>query len=305
MNLASGAGQLGVMLFFILSGFLMSHLYMQKEYNKSNVRNYIVSRAARVLPLFLLIVVLSYLAQGTSAQDVMYDIPTVNSLLSHLLLLNGVSVLWTIAPEVQFYVIFIAIWALSRGWLGLLLAVAGLIMVVLFFWRFPDFEGEAWGLSIKFTLFRCLPYFISGVVMGFLYSRLVVPNYLRSGWFVLTLLFIPLLYPRVYFALKGVVHGSWQDFGVLMVLTFVFFSVVFLVPDKNVFLANKLGDFLGKISYSLYLLHMPVLFLLLKFEISSLEVTFFCFIVLCLVTSYTSYRLIERPSSALIRRLRR
>lgn len=304
-NLGAGAGQLGVMIFFMLSGFLMSYLYIRKGFNTTNVRNYAVARAARVLPLFIVVVTLSYLSQGTSVAGIMYDIHGVNGLLSHLLLLKGVSVLWTIGPEVQFYALFIVIWGLSSRYLGLLLVFAGFVMVALFFLRFPNFNGELWGLSISFTLFRCLPYFVTGIILGHLYNNLTIPKYLRTGWFALSLLFIPLLYPRIFFAVTGTAHGQWTDFGVLLVLTAIFFCVVFLVPNKNILLENKLGDFLGKISYFLYLLHMPILFQLKKYDIANLEMTFIIFITLCLAISYMSYRLIELPSSNLIRKLGR
>jgi peptidoglycan/LPS O-acetylase OafA/YrhL len=38
-RLGKGAGQFGVMLFFILSGFLMSYLYMSKESSATNIKN--------------------------------------------------------------------------------------------------------------------------------------------------------------------------------------------------------------------------------------------------------------------------
>lgn len=304
-KLGSGAGQLGVMIFFMLSGFLMSFLYLQKEFDRTNVINYVVARAARVLPLFLIVVFISYFANATVAQSVMYDIPDVRSLLAHLFLLNGESVLWTIAPEIQFYALFIVIWAMFRRWLSLLFIAASFIVIALFFLRFPDFNGDWGGMTIKFTLFRCLPFFIVGLILGHAYKCLEIPKYLRTNWFVVTLIFIPLLYPKIYFALTGVHHGAWKDIGVLLVLSLIFFNVVFLIPDTNRLIANKLGDFLGKISYSLYLLHMPILLQVLKYDIGGKEVTLLVFIGLCLLFSYISYRLIEVPASRYIRKLSR
>ena len=44
--LGNQAGQYGVMLFFILSGFLMSHLYMSKPFTLENSKKFIVARIA-------------------------------------------------------------------------------------------------------------------------------------------------------------------------------------------------------------------------------------------------------------------
>ena len=41
----------------------------------------------------------------------------------------------------------------------------------------------------------------------------------------------------------------------------IFSILVFLVPDGNPILENRVGDHLGKVSYSLYLLHFPILLL--------------------------------------------
>lgn len=102
--LGHGSGQIGVMIFFVLSGFLMSFLYLNKDFE---VKKYIVSRLARVLPLFVFVVLLSFLSQQIFSNGVFYKILDVNSLISHLFLLSGVSVLWTIPTEIQFYILFI------------------------------------------------------------------------------------------------------------------------------------------------------------------------------------------------------
>ena len=51
---------------------------------------------------------------------------------------------------------------------------------------------------------------------------------------------------------------------ILGLMGLIFFFVVYLVPDDSVFLENPAGDYLGRVSYSLYLLHVPVLALVAK-----------------------------------------
>ncbi len=55
----AGAGQLGVMLFFALSGFLMGYLYCDQPQGTVRIWDFAVARLARVGPLFVLVVVLS------------------------------------------------------------------------------------------------------------------------------------------------------------------------------------------------------------------------------------------------------
>lgn len=112
--LGGGSGAYGVMLFFMLSGFLMSYLYLEKAFNKEHVKHYFLARAGRVLPLYLAVVLGSYLFTQFD-QNLLYDIPNVNILLGHLLFLDGASVLWSIPPEVQFYLIFIIFWIFAKN----------------------------------------------------------------------------------------------------------------------------------------------------------------------------------------------
>ena len=85
------------------------------------MRGYGVARVARILPLFVAVVLLSWVAQQSGwpwLTATAYDIPDIKSLASHLLTLYGVQVLWTIPAELHFYVIFALLWWLRPrlGW---------------------------------------------------------------------------------------------------------------------------------------------------------------------------------------------
>jgi len=102
-------------------------------------------------------------------------------------------------------------------------------------------------------------------------------------------------------SLTGHQHGMWQDVGVLFVVSFVFFCITFLVPDNTLLMSNPVGDFFGKISYSLYLLHMPVLKLLKTPVTDSPVLLLPLFLSLAIGVSYLSFRVIECPARHAIR----
>ena len=93
----------------------------------------------------------------------------------------------------------------------------------------------------------------------------------------------------------------WLSYEVLLVMSTVFFCVVFLVPNNNVLLANRFGDFIGKISYSLYLLHMPIITKVNQLQLS-IEIKLLLSLVLSVLVAFLSYQYFERPIANLIRR---
>ncbi|MFU2512307.1 acyltransferase family protein [Pseudoalteromonas sp. ASV78] len=298
--LGGGSGAYGVMLFFMLSGFLMSYLYLEKAFNKEHVKHYFLARAGRVLPLYLAVVLGSYLFTQFD-QNLLYDIPNVNILLGHLLFLHGESVLWSIPPEVQFYLIFIIFWAFAKNRAGYIYVSIITVMLVLFLTNFPRISGDLNGIPYNvFNSIRSLPFFFVGVIFGLHYKSLVIPSYLKKHCFVFSLCLIPLLYPEFTPVTSDAKRKMWLSYEVLLVMSSVFFAVVFLVPDNNVLLANKITDLLGKVSYSLYLLHMPIIVQVNKLNLS-IEIKLLVSLFASVLLAYLSYSYFEKPIANLIR----
>jgi len=302
-KLGHGAGQLGVMLFFLLSGFLMSHLYMDRDFSSFEVNNFIMARIARVIPLFIIVVLISYALQMLELRGYFFNIPSIPILFSHVVFLSGTSILWTIPAEIQFYILFVFLWWLQKTkeiGLYIFMMISFLIIALS---DFPRPAGSFMDIPYDFVLLRSLPYFFSGVLFGKLYTKRQLFFRYSNSAFILSLSFILLLYPGIFSMLFGYNHGKWQDIGVLVSLSLVFFVVVFLVPDSNRLLANRVGDFLGNISYSLYLLHMPILVIVRELAIDQPGIFLVIYLMISFIVSYLSYLLIERPSRKAIRKI--
>lgn len=263
--LGNGAGQFGVMIFFLLSAFLISYLYLDTPPTPRSVTNFAIARIARVMPLFLITVIVSFAViryLPSSFGAFVYNIPDVNALLSHLLLLRGEDVLWTIPPEIHFYMFFAIAWVL---WPYLKIVLYGVVAILLA--SIVIGKGGLplqlfFGFTATHTFIKVFPYFAVGFLLGHLFRHWRPRAHLCSHYYVIALLVIPLLYPDIFFYLTGQHHGIWKNAGILTCVSAVFFVVVFFVPDKNWVLENRVGDLLGRISYSLYLLHHPLLLFL-------------------------------------------
>lgn len=303
--LGQGAGQLGVMLFFLLSAFLMAHLYFDSSPTAANIKNFAVARIARVIPLFLFVILVSFIVYQLpilGVQPYFYTIPDTASLASHLLLLSGTSVLWSIPPEIYFYIVFACLWA-GRIRFGRVIAIVPIALLAFSFFIPPQKTPETtlFGLYVKLSFLQVYPYFCAGFLLGWLYNHWKAPSFLLSHFFIVVLLAVPLLYPNVLIKLTGFTHGLWSDPRLLLAIAFIFFVIVFLVPQRNLLLENFIGDFLGKISYSMYLLHYPVLWLLKDLGFTQHAFGLFAFTAATLLVSTISYQYLEVPARSWIK----
>lgn len=298
--LGHGAGQLGVMLFFMLSGFLMAYLYLEKDCIPHHIHSFIFARIARVLPLFVFLVTASYIASQLGF-NALYQIPDYQALLAHLSFMFGTSVLWTIPTEIQFYLLFILFWWLYAKSVIYFYSTILIIFLAVAYLGFPRYSGTIFGFPYDLSLLRALPFFLSGTLLGILYRHWSPPIAWQQPWFVLALCVIPLLYPQIFSRLTGYEHQLWQDINIGIAMSLIFFIIIFFTSETHALLANKIGDFLGEISYSLYLLHILVL---LQIEASARQAPLMylpIYLIISILVAYVSYRLIEKPTRQYIR----
>lgn len=305
--LGTRAPQLGVMLFFLLSAFLMTILYLDRQPSGQALRGYAGARAARILPLFVAIVLLSWLAQQSGWPSLMaaaYDIPDAKSLASHLLTLYGVQVLWTIPAELHFYVIFAALWWLRPrlSWAIPLFCAVILGVFVSGHWPLGP-KQPVLGFPVDLPLLRGLPYFTAGMIIGMAYNRWQPPAHLRHHAWVLALPMLLLLYPAILERLTGWTYIMWFNPAILLAMSAIFSVLVFLVPDGNPVLENRIGDQLGKISYSLYLLHFPILLLMEGAGLARGVGGLVLFLTATTLAAGATYRFYEFPMRRRIRAL--
>ena len=135
-GIVKGIPSLGVVLFFVLSGFLIGKLYLERAFEWREVWSYAVARFARVYPLFAVVILGVALINATVLQADIFALRTAD-VMPHLLLYGSAMTVWTICAEFQFYGIFILIWLLrsrvsSPLWILLpLLALSAVYAVTL------------------------------------------------------------------------------------------------------------------------------------------------------------------------------
>ncbi|MBL8591730.1 MAG: acyltransferase [Devosia sp.] len=285
-------GQLGVMIFFVLSGYLMGQIYLTQRPGLDVIGVYFTNRFARIAPAYLLVVAISYgLFLLTGRVGPFPPITTLPELLEHLLFLRGAGVLWTIPVEVQFYVLFPLLW-LTAYHLGRPM----LVMVSL---------GIVWlaasvGFAAPPALAQAVQYFLAGMLVAGL------PVEISRKYdipFVAAVVVTGLSLPRVREALGLESLGQWESILHLAGATLLLLATV-NSRLAQVLLGNRVAAFFGAISFSVYLLHVPVMRVLEVAGIATQENQLLGFLLVAGATTavaFVMWRLVEVPARQALR----
>jgi peptidoglycan/LPS O-acetylase OafA/YrhL len=261
-----------VILFFVLSGFLITYLLMkEKEKNgKVNTRNFYIRRILRTWPLYYLVLIIGalllVLLPGQIDQGIKHSlfitvlaygilIPNIASFLGYAP--DLINILWSVGAEEQFY----AFWPLlvnnAKKLLDriVLFLFAYLALKYLLTWfNFPD---KAWSLA-EYMPFDCMAI---GGIAACLYNS-------RSA--ALAIIYHPVIQLFVWIFFVASVFYQPLRIPFLGMLNTDLHALVYAViilnvstnPKTLVSLENRVLNFLGKISYGIYGYHFIVLFLL-------------------------------------------
>jgi peptidoglycan/LPS O-acetylase OafA/YrhL len=279
--LGQGAGQQGVMLFFVLSGFLMARLYADRPFDRQSVVAFFQHRISRVVPLFILVVLTSYFWRATSGSHwPLYDINDQN-LVQHLTFWRGWDVFWTIPVEVQFYALFPIFWFAYRKlgaslipWIGLLIAVLATI-----------------GYPRTPALLPYLPFFLIGAAISMLPR---MDRHAANALFVICAAAYILEFPQIRNALGSFRGGFWES-PIYMLLMPALLVAALDSPVADRTLGTRPMRFLGNISYSVYLLHYPVLYALTSLEVANVSLFLAIFLAVTTMVGWLSFRFFELP----------
>ncbi|MBB3143492.1 acyltransferase family protein [Halomonas organivorans] len=292
-----GLGQVGVMLFFALSGFLMMHVTNGRSC-RYHLRNFLVRRISRVFPLYAFVVVLAFctsfvLVDGRSLS--VFGIRGFGDVVEHLALLKGNGVLWTISIEIFFYFLFpLFWWAKDKSWAHFYVLLISVFVIQ----QMAYFVG-GWG-EMDLAFLGIIPrghMFLLGMAVYPLVGLITEKHVVFDVLFVLSIILVALNLEDVSGALFGYSIYIWKN-PVVLVLLCVILALCVSVKKVGVILDNRASVFIGKISYSLYLMHIFILQVLkwyTDWEVDDRLLYWAACLVLSLAVSCLTYRFIERP----------
>ena len=286
-------GYLAVTTFFVLSGFVLSRSYSETRWNRRGLLGYAAGRVARVYPVYLLSLLM--VAPFIAADRAPARAPL---LAAHILLVQGwlgsLSVnwntpAWSLSCEMFFYLAFplAAFLVLRRGWRATLaIAAASCALTrVLLLCGVPDPVKPLIHLSD----------FLMGIaaarLYGLLRSRAAVPRgpwlYLPAFAFAAALIARPQLLP------PGLdLNTALRPLNALLLIGLALGGGIGARA-----LSTRPVVYLGKSSYAMYILHVPILWWYLRWHGASAAL----FIALVIAVSALVYRFFEEPANGWLR----
>ena len=314
---------IGVSIFFVLSGFLITLRYEEKFQNgHRGFKRYFVNRFARIFPLYFILTTLTFILpywfalppDDLSAVSYILNI-TLLKAYSDIYIHAGISQGWTLTVEETFYLlapVFFIYAGKIKYWMWIiLLLIAGFLLTLIFskihfLSFFPNYL-----FTLGNTFFgRGFEFFI-GVYLAHIYRAVPVQaslkrftGYTITGALAITGVVILLMYTGIS---EHVKYGK-SSFSGTLINNFILppgigIFMYGLLSEKTIFrklLETKLFQLLGKSSYAFYLIHAGVIqFFLRKYVIDVTAITF----VILVMLSVVIYKFVEEPLNKLIKRL--
>jgi peptidoglycan/LPS O-acetylase OafA/YrhL len=291
----------GVLIFFVLSGFLMGDIYLSQLPTRTNVSNYIVARFARIVPLYFLVVILSFAIFQCFDHSFTYQITS--SQLFRLLTFNGsVSVFWSVGPEVQFYSVLVLLWLISArsrlAFFVFAICLSAFCIATIKMWS---------GVFIfsKFHIFAC------GVMLASIRRGVQLSSTSILAAHVASIaLLIAICLSDGFSMFLGHEDNDpnltsfYDSLPRTLIAGVIVFSFSFESRIGTPLFANKAMRLFGAISFSIYLLHEVVMYCLAKWGLLKLAgpaLGTTVMTIAVIIVSWTSYKAIEMPARVWIK----
>ena len=273
-------GMIGVCLFFILTGFFL----VPSLEHSANIIQYAKKRFIRLYPSYWICLIIGFFVvlwhplegRNTGIKEFLINF---TMLQSYLGVKNVDGAYWTLGVQIYIYVVFSLLYFFvckknTRTLLSILILWFGLNSVLLL-----------WGVnnSIILTLFQVsfIHLFIQGIVLYF-----IIKKKSKNPFYIL-------------FLLLSIVYSYWSVMPEYCIINAIDVAIILLLGMTNVsYYKKNFCTYLGVISYTIYLLHQNLGYVIIQ-QLESMGVTNEVFIIIpmgiIVFVATLIYEFIEKP----------
>lgn len=291
----SGCGKIGVWLFFILSAFLLTFQWLNKEdFKIKDVIEFYIKRIFRIFPCYIVTLIIAFLVGYITEPK---------TVMKHILLMEGMGHFWTIPVEFIFYIlvpiIMFTIYKIRNEKKSILFLII-LFMISAILSPYTLYEENS--INIRWYL----PVFLMGMILAFIYQKSEKKQKQQVIYdviFFVMMLMMTLSIPYVRNLIFKIEPDSY------LLNKYLYFglawSIVILAIQNSKYVIDYLNQskiliYIEKISFSLYLIHFIVLN---KIKGNNVWINSLLIFIISMVIAIIMNQLVEQPMIRLAKRI--
>ncbi len=298
---------IGVDVFFILSGFLITYILIKEKekMGKINIFKFMVRRSLRIWPLyFLLIAIAPFLVSWVESTppDYWYNILFINNF--HTINTQEWTYpfahFWSICIEEHFYLV----WPFAIAFIPnkyLLRFFTAVILLSIGYRAYEAMTSEQYWYELYLHTFSRMDLLVLGAIGAYFYARKPFNIYLKSYlrytiWAIL--LFTLSLESEVLW--NGVLSAAFKKYLYISLITVLLLDYNFNPSFKHWLRPRSIFHYFGRISYGIYMYGNILILIIMKrimmdYNITNLYMYMLIVTVLSLGVPIISYELFEKP----------
>jgi peptidoglycan/LPS O-acetylase OafA/YrhL len=298
----------GVTLFFALSGFLITYLLLleKEKYGNINIRQFYLRRILRIWPLYYLYLILAVIALFV------YDPQFLNgNIFFYILLLANVPLIlgaqlpvlhhfWSLGVEEQFYLFWP--WVVKhtkklKRWL--IVFISALLIIKLGAWYYFSRTGNAIPLNtVHFTRFHCMALGALAALLHYEKNRLFLKFSFHIVTQVIVWICVGICAVNKFFVAHLINDELIALISIMLILN------VSLNPRTLIRMDNSYLNYIGRISFGIYVYHPLVIYMSAKWlggYISQVDkdyryiLIYFLVMFSTIAIAHLSYKFFEKP----------
>jgi peptidoglycan/LPS O-acetylase OafA/YrhL len=270
-----------VTFFFVLSGFLITYLLLKEDgkTQKTNIKSFYLKRVLRIWPLYFLlvfigtlvlpfvfsIVKINYEMPYTLGQTWYYFLFFLPGLVTFIFGHHFLEPLWSIGVEEVFYLIWAPLFKFSKNNVLILLLSVILFKTGLTFIDIFVAHNELFSYLVSIFKFEAMAIGGLGAYAVYTYGdaflQLAIFKWPTQIILFLTFVFFLIFHSNIDNLLWNFVFKTPIISALFVDFLFLYLIISVSIVEKSVFkIRNKTLNYLGDISYGIYMYHMLVIF---------------------------------------------